>query len=242
VDRYKLACDHSKGKKVLDIACGVGKGSYMISTEGDASFVMGCDLNPSAIRYANHRNCHPQIAFQVQDAEQFLNDEEFDLVVSFETIEHLKDPAGFLENAKKNLRTGGQLIISTPIASVPLNTSPLNPYHIQEWGFLEFQNFIGKFFSIDTIYVQLYQNAVINEKLKAEFDKKNTSHPGRIKRLLRRLLSRSLPQPNQPAYALDWNSPLNQSKLEKYTGQYSAGKVGSVYPGYQLIICNKDNE
>lgn len=238
IERYKLACEYSEGKKVLDIACGAGKGTFMLKTEGKASFVMGCDLSTQAIRYAKHRNCHPQISFQVQNAEQFLHDENFDFVVSFETIEHLKDPIRFLENTKKNLRIGGRLIISTPIATGSVNTSPSNPYHIQEWGFTEFQDFIVSYFIIDTTYVQLYQNELINEKLKAEFEEITLARPTRIKRLFNRILSRSEPLPVQPTYARDWNSNLNHTKLEKYTGQYPVNKLGSLYSGYQLIICH----
>ena len=238
LERYKLASSFVKGKNVLDIACGVGKGSLIMKTTGDAFFIQGCDLDPVAIRYAQHRNYDSKISFNVENAEKYISEKPFDTIVSFETIEHLKNYNQFLENCSLNLTGGGQLIISTPISAHSFDNSPSNPYHNQEWGFNEFQNLLQKYFTIDTVFVQLYQNSINNEKIADDFKKNKTNRNLFFKKIINRFLHSSY-KIEYPAYETNWHSKLNYSKIEKYVGQYPECKLGVEYIGYQIIVCNK---
>ncbi len=87
--RYAVAIELCKDKIVLDIASGEGYGSNLLA--GVASKVVGVDISAKTIKaakekYASKRN---NLEFMEGRAENIPSDKEmFDVVVSFETIEH----------------------------------------------------------------------------------------------------------------------------------------------------------
>jgi 2-polyprenyl-3-methyl-5-hydroxy-6-metoxy-1,4-benzoquinol methylase len=237
-DRYKLVCQYSPNCDVLDIACGVGYGSKMMAKEGNARTVLGCDLNQDAVRYARHRQTHENLEFKVANAEVFLNENAYDLIVSFETIEHLPNPHNFLDNVRENLKKDGLFIVSTPISAVELDTNPSNPYHIQEWGFLQFQEEISQFFNIQKIYLQMYQNAFLNEQIRKAYQERKFSAWGKLKNKIKMKLNlRRIP--DTPLLFNNWYDKRNFTKIEEYIGQYDVCDLGQKYVGYQILICNK---
>lgn len=153
LDRYNFVKEIAKDKRVLDIACGCGYGSYLIAKEGNAKHVEGVDLNEDSIRYGNHRFGEPNIVRSVGDAQEFIKEEEFDFIVSFETIEHLPKYDQFLFNMSKSLKEDGSFFVSTPIVK-QTHTNSKNPYHVIEWSFDDFHKLIEKYFNIEAIYLQ----------------------------------------------------------------------------------------
>lgn len=151
--RYELSLKFTKGKKVLDIACGCGYGSYLIGKEGEASIVVGVDIDSDAIRYGDFRYYNSNIKRIAADAVQFIYSTRFDLIVSFETVEHLKNYNEFIKNLYNNLEENGILLISTPINKVT-TTNLKNPYHQIEWSFSDFHKLFKPFFEIEEIYLQ----------------------------------------------------------------------------------------
>jgi len=103
VERYKFAASRVKGY-VLDIACGVGYGSWLMSPFAD---VVGVDIDEEAIEYANTHYAGPD--YRVGNAVTRI-EHAFDWIVSLETIEHLPSPGLVLDN----FRPAENLIISTP--------------------------------------------------------------------------------------------------------------------------------
>jgi 2-polyprenyl-3-methyl-5-hydroxy-6-metoxy-1,4-benzoquinol methylase len=153
--RYKWVSNFVKDMRVLDIACGTGKGSILLATEGNASDVTGCDLDSNAIKYASIRNKHSRVSYINQDAQKYEDRNKYDAIVSFETIEHLPNYEEFLKSMTGLLSPKGCFYISTPISKKNFDKHPDNPYHLQEWGFNEFQYLISKYFIIKDIYLQL---------------------------------------------------------------------------------------
>ena len=100
--RYKFAMSRVSGY-VLDAACGVGYGSYMLSNVAEC---VGVDIERQAIEYAIQY--YPGPEYRIADVTEPQG--AFDWVVSFETIEHLKEP----EKALRAFRESDKLIISTP--------------------------------------------------------------------------------------------------------------------------------
>jgi 2-polyprenyl-3-methyl-5-hydroxy-6-metoxy-1,4-benzoquinol methylase len=168
--RYEWILQFVSNKTVLDIACGIGKGSNLMAIEGGANEVVGCDLDPDAIKYASIRHKHPNVSFVNHDAQTFQDERKFDVIVSFETIEHLPNVELFLNRMKELLKADGKIFISTPISKKSFDTDPHNPYHFQEWGFREFQNLISKYFFIEDIYLQMRNN--LSNSLKDRFVRK----------------------------------------------------------------------
>jgi len=135
----------------LDVACGVGIGTQCLLRAGAQSCV-GLDVDQLAVAYAKtvYGNC---VFAQCDATSLCLADEAVDVVVSFETIEHLRDHASFLRECKRVLRPGGILICSTPNRILSRWGEP-NPYHLQELELEEFDYLLGHSFAEITVYSQ----------------------------------------------------------------------------------------
>jgi SAM-dependent methyltransferase len=130
--RYLFAEPYCVDKVVLDAACGVGYGSVELARV--ARRVIGVDAAESAIAYARTRYADDKVEFEVMDVSSLrLDDASVDVVVSFETIEHLDARDAFLGEVTRVLRPTGTFLVSTP--SAPRTTErPDNPFHRVEYS------------------------------------------------------------------------------------------------------------
>jgi len=134
VYRYAFASRFVREKRVLDIACGEGYGAAALQKAG-ALAVTGVDVSEAACL---HAHCKYGIAVRPGTAEQIpLSDGSADVVVSFETIEHVPNPGRFLDECARVLAPGGMLIISTPNKSI-YGRLAQNPFHCSEMTVDEF--------------------------------------------------------------------------------------------------------
>lgn len=141
--RYALAWRCAHGVDVLDVACGEGYGSFILSSV--AKKVFAVDLSPSTIANASRTYSRPNLTYLQGDCTQIpLDDASLDLVVSFETIEHHDQHDQMMREVKRLLRPNGVLIISTPAKGV---YPPGNPYHVKELTSEEFKSLMGQYFS-----------------------------------------------------------------------------------------------
>ncbi|MEW6517694.1 MAG: glycoside hydrolase family 99-like domain-containing protein [candidate division FCPU426 bacterium] len=142
--RYAVAAQLARGQVVLDLACGEGYGSALLARE--AKQVTGVDISPEAIAHAQRKYARPNLEFRVGRAEAIpLADASVDVVVSFETIEHIQDPEAFLAEIKRCLKADGVLVISSPDKPVfdAVNPEP-NPYHVHELAHAELIELLRK--------------------------------------------------------------------------------------------------
>ena len=154
IGRYNFAVQLVKDKRVLDIACGSGYGAAML-VESGAKEVVGGDIDDEVIRAAKDRYKNSNLNFEKVNAEElFFNDEYFDVVVSFETIEHIKDYKKYLSEIKRVLRPGGLLIISTPNRKITHRLGINNPYHIKEFILNELREELEGYFTEIELYGQ----------------------------------------------------------------------------------------
>jgi 2-polyprenyl-3-methyl-5-hydroxy-6-metoxy-1,4-benzoquinol methylase len=130
VARYEFAKFLCKGKKVADIACGTGYGMQILGTV--ALSVEGYD-----------KECLCRNTVIDLDRESWTK--SYDVIVSFETIEHLAHPDFFLKNAA---RTAQQLVVSTPIGEF----RGYNPHHKQVWSFEQFRSLLERYFDADYFF------------------------------------------------------------------------------------------
>lgn len=136
--RYRFALERVEGKRVLDIACGTGYGIGLL--QQTARSVCGVDVDKEAAAQAR-RECGENSAVILGDGLRLpFEDASFDVVTSFETIEHINDRPGFLRELGRILTAEGSLLISTPNAHYtrPVNGKPSNPFHIYEYTPEEF--------------------------------------------------------------------------------------------------------
>jgi SAM-dependent methyltransferase len=150
--RYAFAEPWCRSKDVLDVACGVGYGSAFLGET--AGRVVGVDLSEDAIEYARERYRGANLEFVVADATALPFDADaFDVVCSFETIEHLPDRDAYLAEVSRVLRPAGTYLVSTP--SSPRTTDrPENPFHHVEYERSDFETLLRRFFDSVDMYGQ----------------------------------------------------------------------------------------
>lgn len=152
--RYAVAVEYVKDQVVLDIACGEGYGSAMLS--GSAQRVIGVDLSEEAVRHARNTYQNDNIEFKVGSCTKIpLSDNSVDSVVSFETIEHHDRHEAMMAEIKRVLKPGGLVIISSPDKHTYSDVSDYkNPYHVKELYSKEFKDLLKTYFKKVAIYGQ----------------------------------------------------------------------------------------
>jgi hypothetical protein len=125
---YRHAATRAAGLRVLDAGCGEGYGTALLAEV--AAEVVGVD-RAEATTVAARRHARPNLAFREIDlAALDALGARFDLVVSFQVIEHLPDPTGFLAALARRTAAGGTIVVTTPNRLMSLTE---NPYHLREW-------------------------------------------------------------------------------------------------------------
>jgi 2-polyprenyl-3-methyl-5-hydroxy-6-metoxy-1,4-benzoquinol methylase len=150
--RYAWACQYiRRGDRVLDIACGMGYGSYLVRRNTAASVVIGADNSPSSIGYAKACFRWPRLGFGRLDAERLVNvkPDKFDVVLSFETLEHLREPEAFLRDVEKLLRPSGRIVISVPNDWSDETGRDPNPYHFHVYTLDKLERQLVRHFAVE---------------------------------------------------------------------------------------------
>lgn len=140
--RYLFARNMLNGLDVLDIACGEGYGSRILSDT--AKTIVGVDIDQAIIDRASRVHGTDTVRFLHGSCLSIpLEDDSVDAIVSYETVEHIEDHAGFMSEIRRVLRKDGLLIMSTPDTNAYVQSSPEdNPYHVREMERAEFQSFL----------------------------------------------------------------------------------------------------
>lgn len=102
-----------KNVEIHDFGCGEGILSSILSHVGN---VTGCDISKKAIEEAQRQ--YPKVKFFEIDAEKQQVESRFDIVVSQEVIEHIRNKENYLQSCRQCLRAGGFLILTTPNKSI----------------------------------------------------------------------------------------------------------------------------
>lgn len=144
--RYALAMELAPGLSVLDIACGEGYGSNLLA--GVAAKVAGVDIDAATIQYAAQKYQAPNLQFITGACHAIpFPDQSFDLVVSFETIEHHDQHQAMMQEIKRVLKPAGILIISSPDKKYYSDEPNYkNPFHVKELYQREFETLMAKYF------------------------------------------------------------------------------------------------
>lgn len=131
--RYAFASGIATGKRVLDAACGEGYGSALLSQV--AADVVGIDIDAATVAHARARYAQlPRVRFEQRDAAALdFAPASFDLVVSFETLEHLKAHEELVRGFARVLTADGTLVISSPDKRTYSDATGFNnEFHVRE--------------------------------------------------------------------------------------------------------------
>ena len=161
--RYAFASEYAKGRVVLDIASGEGYGSKMLSRT--AEHVYGVDVDVKAVQHAMAKYPAENLEFKLGSCSRIpLPDASVDVIVSFETIEHIADHDRMMLEVKRVLRPAGVLLISSPDKHVYSELPAYkNQFHLKELYREEFQTLLEQNFKHVTILGQkvFYGSALI---------------------------------------------------------------------------------
>ena len=163
--RYAFAKNLVKDKKVLDAACGEGYGSALLSKYSKA--VTGIDIDKGTIEHAKERYKKKGLSFVVGSCVKLpFEDDSFDMVISFETLEHLEQQEEMLSEFNRVLKNDGTLIISTPDKRhYSDETGFSNEYHVKELYKEEFKGLLDCHWEQQTWYAQAMNFSSILEKI-----------------------------------------------------------------------------
>lgn len=148
IGRYIFATDfltNAGCKKILDVACAEGFGSYLLSKRGLE--VLGADINSDYIRTATSR-CNARFFVLDFENDTFPKEmHEADGIVCFETIEHLRNGNNFLEKLSECLKPGGYILLSFPsdrYEKIDENGINYDPYHLRIYSETEMRTMLRK--------------------------------------------------------------------------------------------------
>ncbi|RJP75623.1 MAG: class I SAM-dependent methyltransferase [Desulfobacteraceae bacterium] len=100
-----------QGKRILEIGCGAGHlTDYLLKNGFDA---FGIDISKDLINYAQTTYLHKK--YILMDAQQIaLPDNSFDIVLSFDVLEHLPRAEKHIDEVKRILKRDSYYIFQTP--------------------------------------------------------------------------------------------------------------------------------
>lgn len=144
--RYLYASRFTVGRKVLDVACGEGIGFDVLTPS--ARLVVGVDVSFEGLRSARSSVAGPAVLCQGDGRALPFADGTFEVITSFETIEHIPDDRSFIEEVRRVIRADGTLLLSTPNGaySDPLG-GPENPFHVREYREQDLYKLLSQYWS-----------------------------------------------------------------------------------------------
>lgn len=144
---YDEAVGHAAGRDVLDIGCNTGYGTLRFAPV--AKRVIGVDVSPRAIDAARQRAPDGRPEFILTSGFELpFPDASFDLVTSFQVLEHVPDPLAYLREIERVARPGGTVILATPNAATRLDPgmTPWNRFHVHEYVATELRDLLTAVF------------------------------------------------------------------------------------------------
>lgn len=108
--RYHEAEKRSAGRRVLEVACGPGRGLGLLARR--ASFVVGGDVTFELVHRAKAYYGARMKVLQMDAQRMPFADASFDLLVLFEALYYLPDADGFMRECRRVLGPGGTVLIS----------------------------------------------------------------------------------------------------------------------------------
>jgi len=154
INRYKFAIERlTNPKRIIDSACGIGYGTYLLAKAFPECEVIGIDKYSDGIAVAKIKWKTRNNKFEVVELPEY--DFDCDAIVSMETIEHVKDDELLMENYSKAPR----LICSVPNQGVNPHDPIRDAYHFRHYTKDELEDLLNRYgFIVDKWATQFNKN------------------------------------------------------------------------------------
>jgi SAM-dependent methyltransferase len=150
--RYRFAAQFAAGQRILDVASGAGFGLQMLQQAHGRP--VGLDYDATALHGVRRLERSARLVHADATCLPLAAD-AFDLVVSFETIEHVPDARALVFETRRVLKPGGRLVLSTPNRAFgPPERHTGNPFHIREFTAEELRELLCQAFDDVRLYGQ----------------------------------------------------------------------------------------
>jgi SAM-dependent methyltransferase len=120
--------------------------------------VAGIDTSEWAIAYAkaHYGQARPRVSFSVRDVRSLVDlpAASLDAIVSFETLEHVDDPDGFLAACRRLLTPAGRIVCSVPNDWTNPDGLDPNPYHLHVFDRERVERSCRRYFLVEHVYGQ----------------------------------------------------------------------------------------
>ncbi len=146
---WRFAQNYTKEKNILEIGCGIGR----FSEYAKAAHYAGLELNGNAVRIARENGLN--VINQLSSEHVIEVGGYYDVVCSFQVLEHVTDVKGFMADAVKLCRSGGLIVLSVPnddgfVGLACDNYLNMPPHHLTRWPRKSLQ-YLSDVFKIEMI-------------------------------------------------------------------------------------------
>ena len=169
---YEEVASMAENRVVLDLGCNVGYGTKVIGAV--CSKAVGVDVSPRAVEEAMRRSSKGNVEFRLVDGKRLpFEDRSFDLVASFQVIEHVDDYAPYLSEIRRVLSPSGRAVFTTPNAVIRLDPGmkPHYPFHVREFSAHDLRTLLQGYFP----HVEIRGLFAIDDLYAIEFNRCNNA-------------------------------------------------------------------
>lgn len=220
---YEEAANYAQGLRVLDLGCNTGYGTNILAQS--ARSAIGVDVSPRAIAEAKRR--YSGLDLQLVDGRSLpFPDRSFDMVVSFQVLEHISEPERYLHEIKRVLVSDGILLLTTSNAALrlPGDMQPWNPFHMREYRADELQALLQRHFTnteIKGLFAEEPLHSVEIERIRRRIKKakrrQSAWHRFKTKLKQRFGLAKKAMIPKETKKTRKRKSSLSEEELKQYT-------------------------
>jgi 2-polyprenyl-3-methyl-5-hydroxy-6-metoxy-1,4-benzoquinol methylase len=226
-----------KCEQILDVACGVGYGTYFLKDK-PLKRVVGVDISDVALNIARSKYADNKIVYLKDNAEQLgllASFGQFSALVSFETLEHLKNPKQFIDRCYSLIETGGKMLISSPNKLVSSPSGKVDwEFHEKEYTPEEFFNIIAAagFTKIEVYGQQYTDKGKMKNEVRAELNKIVSNPFIRLGRRIQKLLKGH-------EFGFTLPDKVDDFEIISYTSPGSISKCGTNGPFVLIAVAEK---
>ncbi|MBK9108534.1 MAG: methyltransferase domain-containing protein [Saprospiraceae bacterium] len=140
---YTQAAEEVSGC-ILEIGCGEGYGIKWLSPKASRYVAIDKHIPLNQQNFAHVEFINMEVPWLTE-----MENDQFDVVICFQLIEHIQDDQTLLKEIYRVLKPGGKLLLTTPNQSMTLSR---NPYHIREYNTNQFRELLSRYFDSEKIF------------------------------------------------------------------------------------------